>query len=75
MRILFGIPVAVVLMLVTPSVAFAWGAGGGGASVPAFGALWQEPSLPGRDVKKGSKGGSVHHKTKKKDWRSGDVSR
>jgi len=37
MRILFGIPVAVVLMLVTPSVAFAWGAGGGGASVPAFG--------------------------------------
>jgi hypothetical protein len=75
MRILFGIPVAVVLMLVTPSVAFAWGAGGGGASVPAFGALWQEPSSPGRDVKKGSKGGSVHHKTKKKAWRSGDVSR
>ena len=75
MRILFGIPVAVVLMLVTPSVAFAWGAGGGGASVPAFGALWQEPSSPGRDVKKGSKSGSVHHKTKKKAWRSGDVSR
>jgi hypothetical protein len=46
MRILLGIPVAVVLMLVTPSVAFAWGAGGGGASVPAFGALWQEPSSP-----------------------------
>jgi len=37
--------------------------------------LWQEPSSPGRDVKKGSKGGSVHHKTKKKAWRSGDVSR
>ena len=75
MRILFGVPIAVVLMLVTPSVAFAWGAGGGGANIPAFGALWQEPSSPGHDVKKGSKGGSVHHKTKKKAWRSGDASR
>jgi hypothetical protein len=75
MRVLFGIPIAVVLMLVTPSVAFAWGMGGGGASVPAFGALWQEPSSRAQDVKKGSKGGSVHHKAKKKSWRSGDVSR
>jgi hypothetical protein len=74
-RILFDIPIAVVLMLIIPSAAFAWGVGGGGASVPAFGALWQAPSAPGQDVKKGSKGGSVHHKAKKKAWRSGDVSR
>jgi len=74
MRILLGIPIAVALILTT-APAFAFGAGGGGASIPAFGALWQEPNAPGKDVKKRSKGGSDHHKTKKKVGRSGDVSR
>ena len=82
MRILFGIPIGAALVLGTlhPSVAFAWGVGGGGASIPAFGALWQEPSVPrsSHHMKKGPNGGSVHRgwsKVKKKGWRSSNESR
>jgi hypothetical protein len=79
MRILFGIPIAAVLLAtLCPSAAVAWGAGGGGASVPAFGALWQGPSAS-QQMKKSPNGGSVHRgwskAKKKKDYRSSNVSR
>jgi len=68
----FGICAAVVLVSLDPSVAFAWGVGGGGVNVPGFGALWHEPNPPGfgQGMKKGLNGSSVpRSKGKKKGWR------
>jgi hypothetical protein len=68
-RILFGIPIAVVLIFAAQPVpvAFAWGGGSGGANIPGFGALWQEPTAPGlsQDMKNGSNGGSAHRRWSK----------
>src|SRR5215510_3225857 len=62
-----------------PTVAMAWGAGGGGGvNIPGFGALWHEPNPPEfrQGVKKGWNGGAVSRglsKGKKKSWRGGTV--
>jgi hypothetical protein len=49
------------------SVALAWGGGSGGANIPGFGALWQEPTAPGlsQDMKNGSNRGSGHRRWSK----------
>ena len=74
----FGICAAIALLSLDPSVAFAWGVGGGGVSIPGFGALWHEPNPPGfsQGMKKDLNGGSVPRgwsKVKKKGWRGGEV--
>jgi len=74
----FGICAAVALLSLGPSVAFAWGVGGGGVSIPGFGALWREPNPPGfsQGAKKNLNGDSAprrSHKGKKKSWRDGNV--
>ena len=75
----FTICAVVALLSLTPSVAFAWGAGGGGASIPGFGALWHEPNPQGSSQsmkKKDLNDGSAPRgwrKGKKKGWRSGSV--
>ena len=74
----FRICAVVALLSLSPSVAFAWAAGAGGANIPGFGALWHEPNPQGfsQGMKKDLNDGSVPRgwrKYKKKGWRGGSV--
>jgi len=75
----FGVCAAVIVLLfLDPSVAFAWGVGGGGVNIPGFGALWREPNRPGfsQDLEKGLDGRPVSResrKAKKKGWHGANV--
>src|SRR5262249_50960398 len=55
-----------------PTVAMAWGAGGGGGvNIPGFGALWHEPDQS--EFRQGMKKRSNGGKDKKRTWRRGNV--